>query len=106
MEPRFRIRKYTGDTFTWGIPRDLNPKNCGTCRHWGEVEEVKGVGECATIEHVKRGDRAMYKCDDDTNWDDHYVGEARAHVVDGSDWFAALRTKETFACNLHEPREG
>ena len=75
---------------------------CGMCEHWKEVEDVRGVGQCTKIKMADSWED--YEIDED-NVIKTYIRDDIAHVVDGSDYFAALRTKETFGCNLYEPKE-
>jgi hypothetical protein len=75
---------------------------CGTCKHWKRVDaestdiEDPRYGQCEAIP------RAEYEWDEDL--DIHVVkGDWQAVAVDGSGYFAALRTRESFGCILHDP---
>jgi len=73
---------------------------CGNCKHLGEEAMAFPEGEytlapsgywvCNLIEHVG---------------DDHVWGSGRAHVVDGSGYYAALRVREDFGCVLWEAKD-
>lgn len=69
------------------IPADAR---CGNCQHWQDphkfLTSVPDVRECYAVEHHDP--------------DSHPPADAAAFVVDGSGYFAALRTREDFACSL------
>jgi hypothetical protein len=88
------------------------PKTCGTCRHWGirvgsDIETDVDYRTCRAVKHV---DRSLLG-DPDPEWDEEddiaekkkLREEHRAVVVDGSDYYAALKPKQDFGCVLHEP---
>ncbi len=80
------------------------PITCGTCKHWGDVRndndsqdaamvrEKFGVAVCGAVPHID-----VYHSSAETP-----DPMPMAMVADGSDYFAALRTRETFGCNLWE----
>ena len=69
-------------------------KCCGTCLFWKEVDRF-GVGTCEAIKH--QGGQFSYS-------DDWAEGNNAAGIVDGSGYYAALKTKEAFGCTLYKPR--
>jgi len=90
-------------------------KTCVTCKHWSasvddwEFEEL-GVRDCKGILMREDIKELAHKDHDDDRWED--AGQARenaamratrAFVVDGSGYYAALRTHPDFGCVLHEP---
>lgn len=87
--------KEFGDGFPLYVAR-----TCGTCRHWrpfGSEEshhrDVEGFGTCGKAE--------MYD-----SYDHKEVAKRwQFCVIDGSDYFAALKTRESFGCNQWEAKE-
>jgi len=87
---------------------------CMTCRHWGAFTSDADRGRVYSddpeqhAEDVAFGDvvaiKRMGLCqrigDEKQNLD------AEAVAVDGSGYYAGLRTAATFGCTLHEPKEG
>jgi len=61
---------------------------CGTCRHW-EPEGERGYGACGRIPH----DTGGYMCEE---------GKEQAVTKDGSGYYAALLSRDTFGCNQWE----
>jgi hypothetical protein len=86
-------------------------KACLTCRHWGrpdEREEGKQFRECQKIPHAESGTDVWWEPGDEVHvpsdrQDRDSVLESPAVTVDGSGYFAALRTQATFHCSLYEP---
>jgi hypothetical protein len=77
-------------------------ETCGTCKHWKLIDAEEELiddprfGTCAAIpqgqsEWDEASDRNMV------------VGDWKAVAVDGSGYFAAIKTRECFGCVLHEP---
>lgn len=94
-------------------------KTCGTCKYWGSND---GRGDqrfrqCHAVIHDREGvlvhSNTLITPLEERSWLD--PGErqrliairdaAKACVIDGSGYFAALCTRETFGCVLHEGRE-
>lgn len=74
--------------------------NCGTCKHWKPFDPMKyheknmaGFGRC---ERIGFADDDGIPLEQRSSW--------IACTVDGSGYFAALRTKESFGCVLHETK--
>ena len=79
---------------------------CGTCKHWKRIDQEDWYeqesndpryGTCTAIPHGK------------TQWEESsdrniMVGDWKAVAVDGSGYFAAIKTQDSFGCVLHEPR--
>ena len=86
-------------------------RTCGSCKHWDTKDhdalKEMDVGVCGRVPHMERNpwpeDGLAYI--DDPGEPPRY-GDEPAHVVDGSDYFAALRTKENFGCVLWEAKDG
>lgn len=72
-------------------------RNCGNCRHWEEYGSSK-YGACGRLKHhaERHGELDNGRTDGP---DDAAV------LIDGSDYFAALRCRSDFGCVLHEPLE-
>lgn len=68
---------------------------CGTCDYWKEVNKYN-VGKCIGIQHDELGGEGY---DDDCNPIE--TNNDSAFVVDGSGYFAALKTRENFGCVMH-----
>jgi hypothetical protein len=72
---------------------------CGTCRFWGLLpsgasyhdEPSHGFKTCGAVEH-------------ESAWDGEKLDRIKAHVEDGSDYWAALRCKKDFGCVLWEKK--
>jgi hypothetical protein len=81
----------------------MNDKCCGTCRHWGSEDDGwKRFRKCQEIRHDEHGEsgdnqKSEFVADDESIFDDEAV------VVDGSGYFAALKTQEDFYCSLWQP---
>ena len=68
---------------------------CGTCRFWGDRgdrhEMRQRFRRCLAVEHI--GDE----------YDEREKAVTdRAHVIDGSGYYAALKCAADFGCVLHE----
>jgi hypothetical protein len=80
----------------------MDEKRCETCRHWGDKSDGNArFRTCLRIQHDDRGEsrlqeRSEYVPDAESIFDEPAV------TVDGSDYFAALRTKADFCCSLWE----
>lgn len=95
-------------------------RKCGNCKFWGrQIKKYRGAppkdqaGEwrqCGRIEHDR--DNATFD-DTDEWWDEDYKKERIDHplrlglavVTDGSGYFAALKSRADFGCELFEPIE-
>jgi hypothetical protein len=75
---------------------------CGTCKHWKRIDHEADptsdprYGTCEAIPQARE------------EWDDDgdvsvMAGDWKAVAVDGSGYFAAIKTRECFGCVLHEP---
>ncbi len=65
---------------------------CGNCKYWGSVKDNHELEDetykpCGVIQMVSKNPTAL------------------AVVQDGSNYYAALKTKEDFGCNLHQLKE-
>ena len=87
----------------------MSEQRCGTCRHWkppaesdqpvtftSHTDEPTDYGECKAIEH-----------DTEWGWNESLAltKKASAMVLDGSGYFAALRSRAEFGCVLWEPKQ-
>ena len=70
-------------------------QTCGTCKYWKPFEKVdspvEGFGTCKLAKLIRTRE----------NIDNWLFG-----LIDGTDYFAALKTKESFGCNQHEDASG
>ena len=72
---------------------------CGNCKHWGNKEEEKEnemFRTCQAVIHDNNGFTEGFRTD---------LKFRKAHkavVLDGSGYFAALRTRDDFGCVLWE----
>lgn len=81
---------------------------CGKCRHWQAHETLVNLGICQRVVMSDEDDDPK-PCD--PAFDNHYLGSVPARVlefkdavvVDGSDFFAALLTRNRFGCTLFSP---
>lgn len=88
---------------------------CETCRHWKFAEddwEFDGLrmGKCARIQMRQEIADSVTFPEGVERWDEageKLVGAAmlasKAIAVDGSGYYAAIRTAPDFGCTLHEP---
>jgi hypothetical protein len=77
----------------------MNNGQCVTCKHWGNAkDEGKLFRECQRI--VQDRDQAS-DCDEFST-DPENVLDETAVVIDGSGYFAKLRSKANFGCVMHE----
>jgi hypothetical protein len=77
-------------------------KRCGNCAHWKEVDRF-GVGTCDAVKHDVEGGET-YDYDSDSA-EEIASNNDLAFVVDGSGYYAALKTRENFGCALHTVKE-
>jgi hypothetical protein len=83
--------------------------NCSNCKHW-EFPRVKSwgndvtYGECRAVLHNDNYKFDPYPDEDEDNDPDTF-NIPLACVVDGSGYYAGLRTKSDFSCCLHERKE-
>lgn len=88
---------------------------CETCTHWKFAEkdwefESLVFGKCAAVKQREDVEReACEAAGIDHRWDDggeevvlNAMREAKAIAVDGSGYYAALRTAADFGCVLHQ----
>lgn len=83
---------------------------CGTCKHWGKdrLPYFPGLHPCRAV--IAQHD--VEKVSDDNGFDVEppdgcYLakgGTPKAVAVDGSGYFAALKTREDFGCVLWEAK--
>jgi len=81
-------------------------RSCETCKHWKPLDPSETAGrsrttdfrECTRIKH----DESSESDGNDPPMDSESVFDEPAVVVDGSGYFAALRTKADFCCCLWE----
>lgn len=83
---------------------------CGDCKFWGKESEsvTREFRSCTGIIHDGYDRNAVGKEDLDDRVDIELVVNIQSRpavVVDGSGYFAALKTKEDFGCVLFERRE-
>lgn len=67
---------------------------CGSCKYWvpfspEDYDDIEVFGTCSKVEHYTMKHKELAN-----NW--------LACVVDGSGYFAELKTKESFGCVLWE----
>lgn len=81
---------------------------CGDCKFWGRKGEDGKFRSCTGVIH----DESSIHDEEVGDWmDEEYkesvirINALPAVVVDGSGYFAALKTKEDFGCVLFERRE-
>jgi hypothetical protein len=87
-------------------------QTCETCQHWNfderdaEFDGLK-IGRCAAIrqrEDVISPARELEDWDAREAEERRLLSEAKAIAVDGSGYYAAIRTAPDFGCTLHEPK--
>jgi hypothetical protein len=80
-------------------------ETCGTCKNWKRIDQEEWYeresndtryGTCQAIPH------AAIKWDQDSDRN-LIAGDWKAVAVDGSGFFAAIKTQECFGCVLHKP---
>ena len=83
----------------------MGDARCGTCRYWGDAEDLgERWRRCLGVRHgsTRRTEDGPY----DVWLDDYGQGPrvilSRAFVADGSDYYAALKCEADFGCVLHE----
>lgn len=77
---------------------------CESCRHWGKDGETGTFRDCVRVKH----DYAYVSEEDEysrSEEDEENIHDEPCVVCDGSGYSATLRTKGSFGCVLHEPRE-
>lgn len=95
-------------------------ETCETCRFWLYISaedwefDALGVGDCKAIkmrEDIKDAVFDSRPRDAFDDWDEverleaEALRAAKAFAVDGSGYYAALRTFPDFGCVLHQPKE-
>lgn len=80
-------------------------ERCGNCRLWGTEDDNNGVyRQCAAALHDEYG-LAGKPLDQWTSEQEHRrINDCPAVAVDGSGYWAALRTRDDFGCVLFEPK--
>ena len=90
-----------------GMPMQIVPagtlfgphRRCGNCQHWSAAVNDREFGQCLRVLH-QDGDPP------EKGWgDSESIHDEPAVVVDGSGYYAALRTKPTFCCSLWEEKK-
>lgn len=93
-------------------------KTCGTCKHWGaghnehekagesvEKDDIfKPCGAVVQVDKFVADARPAWSKDTALRASLEEVRARKAVVVDGSDYFAALKTQSDFGCLLHEDK--
>lgn len=88
---------------------------CGTCRHWGEPQDwsfiaaLQSLRPCGAVKHDaklprKKDADGLDAEDPETFGPILDCPTPKAVVVDGSGYFAALKTAEDFGCPLWEAK--
>lgn len=75
--------------------------NCGTCKHWTPYQagdSATGFGTCGKAEMHDSWEHGPGRPQSDI------ADKWLMCVIDGSGYFAALKTKESFGCILHETK--
>ena len=71
-------------------------KTCETCKFWGDEDDKNNLfRECQAINHQASYD--PYEENSDSALEDQL-----AITIDGSGYFAAIKTQADFGCVLHE----
>lgn len=91
---------------------------CETCKHWKfeepdwEFDELK-FGECKAIRQREAIEELAFGGDREKRWTDEgekimrdAIAAAKAIAVDGSGYYAAVRTAPDFGCVLHVIADG
>lgn len=84
--------------FDKDAPCKFQNETCGSCKHWKETQphesdHVHGFGTCQNAQQLHAYDQKQAE------------RNLLFGVVDGSDYFAALKTRENFACNQWEAKD-
>lgn len=81
---------------------------CGECKHWGEYDPIEESCDDGTWDSVRNFDLRtcgavphVASCIDEPN---NTAEGKRALVMDGSGFYAVLRTAEDFGCVLFEEK--
>ena len=75
--------------------------SCGKCKHWGSPEEThEEYRSCRAIAHDEGSFTSGNIAHEDIPATTEYRAAHSAVVVDGSGFFAALRSRADFACIL------
>ena len=87
-------------------------KTCKTCRYWGlprdeydaeAIEQIKKDSDRLHLWGRVRPCGAVLACESGVGPSATTLSEGeRARVVDGSGYYASLRTRDDFGCVLHE----
>lgn len=96
---------------------DPSRSRCETCQHWffdradWQFDELQ-IGECKAIRQRETIEEDALLGTGIDSWDDEAAPlikaamiKAKAIAVDGSGYYAALRTFSDFGCVLHSPRD-
>lgn len=81
----------------------MTDKTCGNCMFWGKPGETEMFRQCNGVIHDERSyhnEEIGDWMDDDEKESFRHINSLSAVVVDGSGYFAALKTKEDFGCTL------
>lgn len=81
----------------------MTDKTCGNCMFWGKPGETEMFRQCNGVIHDERSrhnDTEEEWKEDWHNQQIRHINSLSAVVVDGSGYFAALKTKEDFGCTL------
>ena len=91
---------------------------CGSCRYWGGPtknydprSDDKDFRPCRAVIHdqdnLSSDDALDYCADDERKAEFKAIRDAaQAFVVDGSGYFAALKTRDSFGCTLWQATPG
>lgn len=82
-------------------------RRCGTCKFWGSDPADDDIRECdpALWARVRPCAGVKHDADDSGPYPHDLHGSTRAEVVDGSGYYASLRTREDFGCVLWEKQD-
>ncbi len=82
----------------------MTEKRCGTCKHWGNTKDAGGrFRDCQRIQHDSAAE-SLYEERQRIVLDDESVFDEPAVTMDGSNYWAVLRTKPDFSCSLWEEK--
>lgn len=87
---------------------DAYTRRCETCQHWGDgdSDDTGAFRRCLAVIHAALGTEDGDCIEDDaTGGLAESVLEHPALVIDGSGYFAALKTQASFSCALWEQRK-
>ncbi len=98
------------ESFEWMLSAK---RRCGNCKHWGNEHETDAkFRSCRGIAHDKE---KLVNEDQDEYYAEHESEHHRAQVVfrgnhiavtqDGSGYYAALKCREDFGCELFERKD-